>query len=67
VLLGNFAVTCLYLNGGGGEVRGIMSDGRYRQVGHGAVGSKTANRDMADCRFLDVIEYEHLSLRCVSS
>ena len=25
------------------------------------------SRDMAACRFLDVIEYEHLSLRCVSS
>lgn len=29
-----------------------MLDGRYRQVGHGTVGSKTANRDMTDCRFL---------------
>lgn len=31
----------------------MMSDGRYRQVGHGTVGSRTANRDMAVCRFLE--------------
>jgi len=32
-----------------------MFDGRYRQVGHGTVGSKTANRDMAACRFLEMV------------
>ena len=57
----------------------VICVARYRQVGHGTVGLKenssfarfasrrTSNGDMAACRFLDVIEYGHISLRCISS
>ena len=49
---------CCYLfvrSGAASEVRRMMSDGRYRQVGHGTIGLRaTSNSDMAACRFLEM-------------